>query len=218
LKEEVATEGLVRNLPAFADFLAAAALSDAEIVNSANIARECGVSAPAVREYFQILVDTLLGRYLPAYTKRPKRRVIRAPKFYFADVGVVNVLARRGRIEPRSELFGKALENWIFHELAAFAAYRVPDLRISYWRTASGDEVDFVLDDAAVGIEVKSTAHVGDSHLRGLRALRADQPSAKKLVCVSSEPRARRTQDGIDILPVTDFLARLWKGEYAGAT
>jgi hypothetical protein len=72
-----------------------------------------------------------------------------------------------------------------------------------------------VLGDAAVGIEVKSTANVGDSHLRGLRALRADQPAAKKLVCVCSEPRARRTQDGIDILPTTEFLARLWKGEYA---
>ncbi len=216
LKEEVAAEGLVRKLPAFAEFLAAAALADTDLVNSANIARECGVSAPAVREYFQILVDTLLGRFLPAYTKRPKRRVIRAPKFYFADVGVVNVLARRGRIEPRSELFGKALENWIFHELVAFAAYRAPDLHISYWRTASGDEVDFVLGDAAVGIEVKSTANVGDTHLRGLRALRTDQPSAKKLVCLGSEPRARRTQDGIDILPVTEFLARLWKGEYVG--
>jgi len=215
LKEEVAAEGLVRNLPAFADFLSAAALSDAEIVNSANIARECGVSAPAVREYFQILVDTLLGRYLPAYTKRPKRRMILARKFYFADVGVVNALARRGRVEPRSELFGKALENWIFHELSAFAAYRTPDLPISYWRTASGTEVDFVLGNAAVGIEVKSSANVGDSHLRGLRALRADQPAAKKLVCVCSEPRPRRTQDGIDILPTTEFLARLWKGEYA---
>jgi predicted AAA+ superfamily ATPase len=216
LKEEVANEGLVRNLPAFADFLNAAALADTELVNSANIARECAISAPAVREYFQILVDTLLGRYLPAYTKRPKRRMIQARKFYFSDVGTVNVLARRGRIEPRSELFGKALENWIFHELSAFAAYRAPDLRLSYWRTAAGIEVDFVLGDAAVGIEVKSTAHADDTHLCGLRALRADQPSNKKLVCVCTETRARRTQDGIDILPVTEFLSRLWMGDYAG--
>ena len=216
LKEEVASEGLVRNLPAFADFLNAAALADTELVNSANIARECAVSAPAVREYFQILVDSLLGRYLPAYTKRPKRRMIQARKFYFADVGVVNVLARRGRIEPRSELFGKALESWIFHELSAFAAYRAPDLRLSYWRTAAGIEVDFVLGDAEVGIEVKSTAHADDTHLRGLRALRADQPSNKKLICVCTETRARRTQDGIDILPVAEFLSRLWQGDYAG--
>ncbi len=215
LKEEVAAEGLVRNLPAFADFLTAAALADTELVNSANIARECGVSAPAVREYFQILVDTLLGHYLPAYAKRPKRRMIHARKFYFADVGVVNALAKRGRIEAGSELYGKALESWIFHELSAFAAYRAPDLKIAYWRTASGIEVDFVLGDAAVGIEVKSTAHISDAHLRGLRELRTDQPAAKRLVCVCSEPRPRRTSDGIDILPVGEFLARLWKGDYA---
>jgi uncharacterized protein len=100
LKEEIAAEGLVRNLAAFSDFLSAAALSDAEIVNFANVSQECGVSKPTVREHFEILVDTLLGRFLRAYVKRPKRRVIQAPKFYFADVGVVNQLARRGRIEP----------------------------------------------------------------------------------------------------------------------
>jgi predicted AAA+ superfamily ATPase len=128
---------------------------------------------------------------------------------------VVNVLAKRGRLEAGSEFYGKALESWIFHELCAFSAYRAPELKLAYWRAASGVEVDFVLGEAAVGIEVKSTARVSDAHLRGLRELRADQPSAKRLVCVCSEPRPRRTSDGIDILPVGDFLSRLWQGEYA---
>ena len=90
LREEVAAEGLVRNLPSFSGFLDAAALSDGEMVNFANIARECGVSSPTAKAYFGILEDTLLGRWLPAYRRRRKRRVIGAPKFYFADVGVVN--------------------------------------------------------------------------------------------------------------------------------
>ena len=102
------SEGLVRRLGPFADFLGAAALSDTELVNAANVGRECGVSASTAREYFQILIDTLLARWLPAYVKRPKRRVVLAPKFYFADVGVVNVLARRGHLEPGSELFGRS--------------------------------------------------------------------------------------------------------------
>lgn len=89
LTQEVAAEGLVRNLPSFADFLRAAALSDSEVINYTNIARDCGVSAPSVKEYFQILVDTLLGRFLPAYTRKAKRRSIQAPKFYFSSVGVV---------------------------------------------------------------------------------------------------------------------------------
>ena len=120
LREEIAAEGLVRNLPAFADFLDAAALRDGEMVNFSNIARECGVSNPTAKGYFGILEDTLLGKWLPAYRKRRKRRLIGSPKFYFADVGVVNRLARRGALSPGSELYGKAFENWVFHELSAF--------------------------------------------------------------------------------------------------
>src|SRR5258705_12369738 len=78
LKEEVAAEGLIRNLPVFSEFLNAAALSDAELVNFSNIARDSGVSSHTIKSYFQILEDTLLGRWLPAYTKRPKSRVIAA--------------------------------------------------------------------------------------------------------------------------------------------
>jgi len=213
LKEEIAAEALVRSLPAFAGFLSAAALADAELVSYATIGRDCGVSAPTAREYFQILVDTLLGRFLPAYCKRPKRRVILAPKFYFADVGVVNVLARRGRIEPGSELFGKALESWVFHELSAYRAYNDFFFDLCYWRLASGIEVDFVVDDLSCAIEVKSTTNARAEHLRGLRELRVDQPRVKRRVLVSMDAKPRRTDDGIEILPATVFAARLWKGE-----
>jgi predicted AAA+ superfamily ATPase len=211
LKEEVAAEGLVRNLPVFSRFLDAAALSDGDLVSYANIARDCAVSAPTVRAYFEILVDTLLGRWLPAYTRRPKRRVIAAPKFYFSDVGVVNRLARRGRLERGSELFGKAMENWVHHELAAYVAYTGEDARLAYWRLPSGIEVDFVVDDMRVAIEVKATAGVTVDHLRGLRSLNEDQRVGRRvLVCL--EPRRRRTEDGIDILPVAAFVEELNAG------
>jgi uncharacterized protein len=213
LKEEVAAEGLIRNLPAFAAFLSAAALSDAELVNYTNIARECGVSANAVKEYFQILVDTLLGRFLPAYTRRPKRRVIQAPKFYFADVGVVNQIARRGALEPGGELFGKALENFVCHELTAYREYRERSWDLHYWRLASGIEVDFVTSDLAAAIEVKATRHAGDHHLGGLRAIAVDQPGIGRRLLVCLEPRRRVTADGIEVLPVQAFLRRLWQGE-----
>jgi len=212
LKEEIANEGLVRNLPAFASFLNTAVLSDAEMVNYTNIARECGISSPAVKEYFQILIDTLLGRYVPAYSKRPKRRVIQSPKFYFADVGMVNLLAKRGRIEPGSELFGKAFENWVFHELSAHAAYSEQYYDLSYWRLASGIEVDFILDDMAVAIEVKGSAKIAAHHLQGLRELKREYPRVKRRILVSMEPRARKTDDGIEILPASQFAAHLWSG------
>jgi len=216
LKEEIAAEGLVRHLPTFSGFLQAAVPSDTELVNFASIARDCGASAPTVKEYFQILVDTLLGRWLPAYRGRPKRRVIQAPKFYFADVGVVNLLARRGPLQPGSELFGKAFENWVGHELTAFRAYRNAFDDLAYWRLASGIEVDFVIDAAEVAVEAKATANVHRDHLVGLRELAREYPRVKRRVVVSLESRPRRTEDGIDILPAGVFAERLWAGEIVG--
>jgi len=213
LKEEVLAEGLSRNLPAFTTFLAAAALSDGELVSFATIARECGVSAPAVKGWFEVLVDTLLGDFLPAFTKRPKRRVIGAPKFYFADVGVVNHLAKRGRMEPGSALFGKAFESWVRHELRAYSSYRERFFDLSYWRLASGIEVDFVVDDMVAAFEAKATPRVKSDDLNGLRQIRIDHPKLKERFVVSLEPKARVTEDGIVVLPWRVFVERLWGDE-----
>ena len=215
LREEVAAEGLVRNLPAFSGFLDAAALSDGEMVNFSNVARECGVSSPTAKAYFEILVDTLLGRWLSAYRRRRKRRVIGAPKFYFADVGVVNRLTRRGVLVPGAQLYGKAFENWVHHELSACIEYQEWDLELTYWRLPSGVEVDFVLGDMEVAVEAKASARITRDHLRGLRTLVEEHPGVRRRIVVCLEPGARRTEDGIDILPATEFLRRIAKGTLA---
>jgi len=211
LREEVAAEGLLRRLPAFAGFLQAAALADGEMVNFSTIARDCAVSSPTVTEYFHILEETLLGRFVPAFTRRPKRRVIRAPKFYFSDVGLVNVLARRGRLERGGELYGKAFENWVLHELWTATRYRELYEEISYWRLAGGAEVDFIVGDMRLAVEAKSTTRVTSDHLKGLRQLAVDHPGTRRwLVCL--EQKARLTEDGIEILPVGVFAERVWGG------
>lgn len=212
LKEEVAAEGLVRSLPAFSDFLDIAALSDGEVVNFSNVARECGVSSPTAKSYFGILQDTLLGRWVPSFRKRPKRRVIQAPKFYFSDVGVVNRLARRGEVLAGSELYGRAFENWVHHELAAYISYTDFDGIMSYWRLASGVEVDFILGDMRLAVEAKSASRVASHHLKGLREMAVDHPRIGQRVVVCREAKARRTDDGIDILPTAEFVKRLWSG------
>ena len=217
LKEEIAAEGLVRNLPAFSGFLDAASLSDTEPVNYSNIARECGVSSQAVRNYFGILEDTLLGRWLPAWRKRRKRRLIGSPKFYFSDVGVVNRLAWRGTVERGSELYGKAFENWVHHELAAFAAYTEFDGGLTHWRLPSGVEVDFVLGEMALAVEAKASPVIGRHHLKGLRSL-ATEHAVRRRVIVCLEAKSRRTEDGIEVLSAATFARRLWAGELtAGA-
>jgi predicted AAA+ superfamily ATPase len=213
LRQEVAQEGLVRNLTAFNDFLRSAALGDTEIVNYENIARECGVSAPTVKEHYQILVDTLLGCVVPAYTQREKRRVVRAPKFYFRDVGCVNALTRRRGLEPGQEIFGKAFENWLCHELHAHAHYSGRHHEIRYWRLASGIEVDFILGDMEAAIEVKATERVRPQHLDGLEQIKVEHPGVGPRILVCLEDRPRLLDGGILVLPALEFLRRLWAGE-----
>ena len=213
LHEEISAEGLVRQLPVFADFLNAAALSDGETVNYANIATDCGVSANTVKGYFGILEDTLLGTWLPAYRRRAKRRTVKSPKFYFADVGIVNRLARRGTVIPGSDQYGKAFENWVHHELAAYISYRKVDAKLTFWALTSQTEVDFLIDDLSIAIEAKSSENVTNRHLRGLRSIAVEYPELSTRVVVCREKRARLTEDGILILPAESFVERLWSGQ-----
>ena len=215
LMQEIAAEGLARNLPAFSSFLEAAAIGDTETVNFSNIARECGVSSQTVKGYFGILEDTLLGHWLPAWRRRRKRRLIGAAKFYFADVGVVNRLARRGRVARGSEVYGKAFENWVHHELAAYLAYSDAggrDAALTHWRLPSGVEVDFIVGDMRLAVEAKAVPVVASHHLRGLRSLAREHDTRRRMV-VCLEPRPRRTDDGIDVLPAERFAAGLWSGD-----
>jgi predicted AAA+ superfamily ATPase len=212
LKEEIAAEGLVRNLPQFANFLESAALSDSETVNFSTIARDVGVSSQTVKDHFEILTDTLLGHWLPAWRRRPKRRTVASPKFYFDDVGVVNVLAKRKSLEPGSAEFGKAFENWVFHELYAWKIYAKPDTELSYWRISDKVEVDFVIDDLRVAIESKATARVHSDHLKSLRQLKKDYPEIGQRIVVCLETQRRMTEDGILVLPAGEFLTDLWAG------
>jgi predicted AAA+ superfamily ATPase len=211
LKNEIAAEAAARSIPAFGDFLQAAAFSNGEIINYSNIARECGVSSPTVKEYFQILLDTLIGYYVPSYRKRPKRRVLHAPKFYFFDLGLVNFLLKRGQIQLGSESFGKAFEHFIFQELIAHSHYSGKNYEIRYWRTASQMEVDFVLGEHEVALEVKGVAMVASHHLGNLKAF-DEEYHPKKLIVVSCDPHSRLS-DGVLILPWKEFLEKLWRDE-----
>lgn len=209
LREEIAAEALTRNIPAFSRFLEVAALSNGELINYNTIAAECGVSAPTAKGYFQILEDTMIGSFVPAFRRRAKRRVVGAPRFYFFDIGVVACLTGRGHVHAASELFERAFEHFIFMEVSAYSSYSGTFFPVSYWRTASGYEVDFIFDDVA--LEVKSMLPIQDRHLNGIRAFKEEFNMAQYIV-VSREEAPRETADGILILPWRDFLDRLWSG------
>lgn len=210
LKEEIAAEALTRNIPAFARFLEAASFSNGEVVNFINIARECGVSSPTVREYFQILEDTLLARFIPVFKKKPKRRVIQSPKFYLFDVGVANTLLKRGNISIGGETFGRAFEHFILQEIIAHSHYSGLEYEIKYWKTASGIEVDFILGDIDVALEIKGVLEVHSQHLRGMKAFQ-EEYNPKKAIIVSLDTKPRYI-NGITIMPWKMFLGDLWAG------
>ncbi len=210
LKEEILSEGLSRNLPIFHRFLEVCALADTEVLNFSNIGRETGVTAKTAQAYYEILVDTLVGSFLPAYTKKMKRRTIQSPKFYSHDVGIVNFLSHRKNLEFGSEAFGKAFENWIFHELSCFRLYKDPTSFLSYWKLTTQAEVDFVINDMEIAIEAKSSKKITSEHLRGLRQLKLDFPKIKKRLVVCNEPYIRMTDDGIQIFPFKEFISWLW--------
>lgn len=213
LKEEILEEGLIRRLPPFSRFLEAAAIGDTEVISFETFAMDCGVSATTIKAYFDILSDTLLGRFLPAYRRRPKRRQVVSPKFYFSDVGVVNHLAQRGEIKPKSELFGKAFENWVHHELSCYLSYENRVETLSYWRLTTQVEVDFIVGHMVCAIEAKATDRIHREHTRGLEELKVDYPQVKKRIIISLEKKSRLLESGIEILSVEDFIDELWSGK-----
>ncbi|RLC47686.1 MAG: ATP-binding protein [Candidatus Cloacimonadota bacterium] len=212
LKEEVFAEGLTRNIPAFSRFFDAMGYSHGELTNYSNIARECGVDSKTVKEYYQILVDTLLGTMVEPFKRRQNRQVIsRMAKFYLFDVGVAGAITKRHLTEEKGELFGKAFEHFIFMEIAAYNSYNELDYEINFWRTKSGLEVDFVLGSGEIAIEVKGKDHINKKDLRPLNAFIEEYSPTKALVvCNEREERIHRQ---IRIMPYRRFLRDLWEGK-----
>ncbi len=212
LQEEIQAEALTRNLAGFIRFLEVVAFCNGEEINYANIASDCGVAVRTLEAYFGILNDTLIGFAIPPFLSTIKRKAITRSKYFLFDVGVVNSLTRRGHIEKKSELFGKAFEHFIALELRAFLNYRRIDLPLQYWRSTTHFEVDFIIGNK-LAIEVKSTDLVADKHLKGLRALK-EEGVIETYGVISLDPHERVTTDGIHIWPWDLFLQKMWANTF----
>ena len=214
LKEEVFDEGLTRNVAGFSRFFDALSFCHGELLNYSNVARDCGVDSKTVREYFQILVDTLLGVFVEPFSRRRSRAVItRTPKFYLFDVGVAGHVTGRRVERAAGPEFGRALEHFALMELLAYRSYRERDFPVRFWRTKSGLECDFILGhDGAVAIEVKGRSSLRPGDLRAMRAY-VEEHRPRHAIVISNEKAPRRTSDGIWLLPWERFLERLWADE-----
>ncbi|MBU4252187.1 MAG: AAA family ATPase [Candidatus Omnitrophica bacterium] len=212
LRQEVFAEGLTRNIPAFSRFFDAFGYSHGEITNYCNIARECGVDSKTVKEYYQILIDTLLAIRVEPFKKRQSRQVItKASKYYMFDVGVAGYLTKRHLVEEKGAEFGRAFEHFLLMEMVAYRSYAGKDFTINFWRTKSGLEVDFILGQGEVAIEIKGAGRIDRKDMNGLEAfIQACSPKRSILVCNEKE---KRLHGKIEILPWEIFLHELWDGK-----
>ena len=210
LTEEIAAEGAARNIPAFARFLNTAALTNAQIINYTNIANDAQIPVQTVRQWYQILEDTLLGYQIEPFTKTSKRKAITTAKFYFFDIAIARALRNIPAPTADTTEYGEYLEHLICMELKAWIDYTRPRSKLTYWRSTSNFEVDFCIDEE-LAVEVKSSMNITEKHLKGLRALR-EENIFKRYIVVCQEEHPRHI-DGIEILPWKYFLAELWGDE-----
>ena len=211
LKEEIIEEALVQKVSDFIRFMEVAAIMDGEILNYENVASDCEVSANTVKAYYQILKDTLLGFEVPAYRKVIKRKIFKAPRFYYFDVGIANYLTGRYHLAEKTPEYGHAFEHLIMQEIVAYLGYTNSDEELSYWHTYENLEVDAVIGDARVAIEIKSTDHADHDDKKSVMEFAKEHPGTKQIL-VSRDRISRRSGD-VDLYYVTDFFKALWAGE-----
>lgn len=207
LQQEIMAEGAVRNAPAFSRFLRVAALCNATVVNFTKVANDAQVARTTIYEYFDILRDTLVLHELPAWRKSTRRKPLASSKYYFFDVGVVGNLQGR-QFRARTPESGQALETLLLNELVCHRDYRSGE-PLSFWRSDSGFEVDFIIGDHTA-VELKASANVSLRDLKSLKALEEER-TLKHLICVTLE-RSPRVVGGIRLVPIELFLDELWAG------
>ncbi len=209
LREEIQQEALVENLDSFGRFLKVAAALNGAVLNTSNVARECGVARKTVERYFQTLIDTLIGFSLPAWQPRFKVREISRPKFYLFDCGVVRALTGKVRVPVHDSEKGRLLETYLLHELRAALSYRPSGGKLGYYAgTKEESDVIVSIGDRHVGVEIKAGTRWRGEYARTLKALVAAGKIERAYGVYQGDRELR--DDCLEVLPVERFLDRLW--------
>lgn len=215
---EIKSETHIKSLDNYARFLDSAALMNAEQMNFAEIASDANLPTQTVKNYFQILEDTLIGNLLQPYRKTKKRKAVATAKFYLFDIGITHAILSRWSIKQGTPEYGKAFEHLVWRELTSYIGYHGYQFDLFYWRTSSQkEEVDFIVQKKGeqspiCAIEVKAKKNIAEKEFKGLLAFAEDFPQVRKIV-VSLESQKRIDSENNEVWPVKDFLAALWKNE-----
>lgn len=209
IKEEVAQEGLSRNLDAFIQFLEIASFSQGQLLNYSEISRELGIERRIVSSYFTILEDLLLGVCIRPFTKRAKRKMVAHKKFFYFDVGVFKAIRPMGPFDTVKEVDSAGLETLFFQSVRAVNDYYNLGYAIFFWRTVSGDEVDFVLygKNGLHAFEIKRGDTIDKKSLSGLKKFQIDYPEAHVHFLYSGD--YHEYHDSITVYPFAEALKKL---------
>ncbi len=211
LIEEIQSSAFVRKIENYARFLEFAAHSSGQILNFESLANDAFIPARTIKDYYQLLEETLIGYNLKPFKKKGSRKEVSTSKFYFFDTGVLNSFIKRKSLAIKTPEFGELFEHFIFQELKAFQLSTRADWELEFWRTHKQDEVDFILGKGEVIIEVKSTTKPKSEHFNGLKKFQNEFKCKRALlVCRCTE---KKTVDGIEIYPWELFLNELWNGD-----
>jgi len=213
LKEEIASEQLVRKLNPFREFLEIAAQTNGQILNYSRISDDVGVDTKTVQSYYSILEDTLTGFFLPAYHRSVRKRQRLAPKFFLFDLGLKRALDRtlQQPILPHTYGFGAAFEHFIISEFYRLNDYFRKDWRFSYLRTKDDAEIDLVIDrpgKPCVLIEIKSTDKVTPRDTAILNHFASDFSGAE-ILCLSLDPHPKKIE-AVTCLPWDKAFEKLF--------
>lgn len=145
IKEEIKEKALVRNVNAFNEFLFLAAEENGNIINYSNLAQDTGVSLNTIKEYYQILIDTLMGFVLLPIKKSVRQQISKSPKFYFFDTGVQRSLCNKLKmpLSLKTRECGKAFEHWLIKEIIYKSQYKNNDYKFSFYRV--NENIEYVL-------------------------------------------------------------------------
>jgi predicted AAA+ superfamily ATPase len=206
LKEEIQQEALVRKLDKFFSFIDVAAQLNGEVVNFRKMARQLSVSDKTISDYFQILIDTLLVLKLPGWDRSAKKQIIKSPKFYFFDCGVLNAAARELNLplQVGTPRYGRLFEQFMINEFYRANDYYALDYSLSFYSTGNS-EVDLVLargrHEPLKAVEIKSNPMVAKEDLAGLELFSKEYPQSE-IYCVSTNSQAYsvRLNSGCNVL------------------
>jgi len=205
LNEEIRAESLSRKIGAFSRFLELAAQESGTSPNYSKLSNEAGISVQTIKDYYQLLSDTLVVEIIEPFLKNARKRILASPKYYFFDLGVRNALARWPLSKDTANVQkGVLFEHFVMLEIVRRVRALNKNYKINYWRTSGGAEVDCVIDlgSEVIPIEIKSSAKVRLGDLKGLKNfLEEYSPLAKTGYVITTGERKQKLSKNIIALP-----------------